>query len=120
MLGRIDIITEVSMLASQLTIPREGQLDAVFHIFGYLEGHHNDWMVFDPTYPTPDMSMLHEHDWYHFYGAMKEVITPNAPETRGKEVDLRIFVDSDHPGDKLTRRSRTGYIILLNNDPIYW
>ena len=31
-LGRIDIITEVSMLASQLAIPREGYLEAVFHI----------------------------------------------------------------------------------------
>ena len=39
-LGRIDIITEVSMLASQLELTREGHLEAVFHIFGYLKGHH--------------------------------------------------------------------------------
>ena len=51
---------------------------------------------------------------------MKEVIPPNAPETRGKEVDLRIFVHSDHAGDKITRQSITGYIISLNNDPIAW
>ena len=31
-LGRIDIITELSMLASQLALPREGRLVAVFHI----------------------------------------------------------------------------------------
>ena len=37
-LGRIDIITEVSKLASQLELPREGHLEAVFHIFGYLKG----------------------------------------------------------------------------------
>ena len=52
LLGRIEIITEVSMLASQLALPREGHLEAVFHIFEYLKGHHNSWMVFDPTYPT--------------------------------------------------------------------
>ena len=29
-LGRVDIITEVSMLASQLVCPREGHLEAVY------------------------------------------------------------------------------------------
>ena len=38
---------------------------------------------------------------------MKEAIPPKEPEPRGKEVDLRIFVDSDHAGYKLTKRSRT-------------
>ena len=107
-LGRIDIITEVSMLASQISLPREGHLEAVFHIFGYLKGHHNAWMVFDPTCPTPDMSLFQEHDCCGFYGEVKEVISPNAPEPRGKEVDLRIFFDSDNAGDKVTRRYRTG------------
>ena len=65
-LGRIDIITEVSMLASQLALPREGHLEAVFHIFGYLKGHHNARMVFDLTYPTPDMSIFQEYDWCCF------------------------------------------------------
>ena len=64
--------------------------------------------------------MFQEHDWCDFYGDTKEVFPPNAPEPRGKEVVLRIFVDSDHAGDKLTRRSRTGYIIFLKNAPIAW
>ena len=67
-LGRIGIITEVSMLASQLALPQEGHLEAVFHILGYLKSHNNSRMVFDPTYPTPDMSMFQEHDWCGFYG----------------------------------------------------
>ena len=75
-------------------------------------------MVFDPTYPTPDMSMFQEHDWCGFYGDVKEAIPPNVPEPRGKKVDLKIFVDSDHAGDKITRKFITGYIIFLNNAPI--
>ena len=35
-LGRIDMITEASMLLSYLEMPREGHLSTVFHIFGYL------------------------------------------------------------------------------------
>ena len=32
----------------------------------------------------------------------------------------RAFVDADFAGDKVTRRSRTGFIVMLNNAPIYW
>jgi hypothetical protein len=31
-----------------------------------------------------------------------------------------LFVDSDHAGDILIRRSRTGFIIYLNNAPVIW
>jgi hypothetical protein len=31
-----------------------------------------------------------------------------------------MFVDSDHAGDKLKRRSRTGYVIYINMAPIAW
>jgi hypothetical protein len=47
-LGRVDIITEVSMLASQLAFPRDGHLQAVYRIFAYLGNKHNSRMVFDP------------------------------------------------------------------------
>jgi hypothetical protein len=38
----------------------------------------------------------------------------------GKEVDLRLFVDSDHYGDKFTRHSRTEFVIYLHMAPILW
>ena len=31
-----------------------------------------------------------------------------------------MFVDSDHAGDKLMRRSHTGFVIYLNMAPIVW
>jgi hypothetical protein len=36
-MGRIDIITEVSCLASCLALPWKGRLDAVFHVFALSE-----------------------------------------------------------------------------------
>ena len=33
---------------------------------------------------------------------------------------LNVFVDSDHAGDTVTRRSRTGVIIFVNKAPIIW
>jgi hypothetical protein len=119
-LGRVDIITEVSMLASHLALPREGHLEAVFHIFSYLDQKHNSRMAFDPTYPAIDKTKFKECDWKEFYGEAQEAIPPNAPKPRGKEVDLRLFVDSDHAGDQRVRRSRTGFLIYLNMAPIVW
>ena len=119
-IGRCDIVTEVSMLASHLAMPREGHLETVFHLFGYLKRKHNSRMVFDPSYPEIDMSTFKECDWKAFYGNAKEAVPPNAPPPRGKEVDLRLYVDSDHAGEKLTRRSRTGFFIFLNCAPIVW
>jgi len=119
-LGRIDIITEVSLLSSQMAMPREGHLEAIFHLFAYLKRKHNSRMAFDPTYPVIDMSGFKECDWKNFYGNAKEAKPHNAPEPRGKEVDLRLYVDSDHAGDPLTRRSRSGYFIFMNTAPIMW
>ena len=119
-LGRVDIITEVSELSSFLAMPREGHLDAVFHIFNYLEKRHNARIAFDPSYPEIDMTSFKECDWSSFYGNVREALPPNAPEPRGKDIDLRMYVDSDHAGDKRTRRSRTGYFIFLNEAPIVW
>jgi hypothetical protein len=42
------------------------------------------------------------------------------PKPLGKDVDLRMMVDSDHAGDKLTRRSRTGFFIYCNMALIIW
>ncbi len=33
---------------------------------------------------------------------------------------MHVFVDADHAGGQVTCRSRTGFIVFLNNAPIYW
>eukprot|EP00984_Skeletonema_dohrnii_P017034 scaffold7673_cov75-Skeletonema_dohrnii-CCMP3373.AAC.1 len=45
---------------------------------------------------------------------------PDMPEPRGKPFVIRGFVDADHAGDAVTRKSRTGFIVYLNNAPVYW
>ena len=61
-----------------------------------------------------------ECNWKEFYGNGKEPIPPNAPRPLGKEVDLRLYTDSSHADDKLTRRSRTGYFVFMNMALIDW
>jgi hypothetical protein len=89
-------------------------------VFAHLGLHHNARVVFDPTYPAVDMGTFIMADWKSMYGDLKEMIPFDASVSRGKEVDLRLFVDSDYAGDKLPRRSRTGFVIYLNMAPIVW
>jgi hypothetical protein len=119
-LGRIDIITEVSTLSSHVVMPRQGHLEALFHLFAYLGRKHNARIVFDPTYPDIDMTVFKECDWKNFYGEVTEAKPPNAPPSRGKDVDLRMYVDSDFANDQKTRRSRSGFLIYLNMAPVVW
>ncbi len=49
-----------------------------------------------------------------------ESIPLNAPEPRGNPMLMSCFVDADHAGNKITRRSHTGIIIFCNHAPILW
>jgi hypothetical protein len=91
-LGRIDIITEFLMLSTYLCLPCEGHLDAVFHVFAYIALHHNSRVVFDATYRFVDMCAFIKTDWKSMYGDFKEMIPPDDPGPRGKEVDLYLLV----------------------------
>ncbi len=51
---------------------------------------------------------------------MEEAIPPDMPPPLGKDIDLCMMVDSDHAGDKRTRRSCTGFIIFCNLAPVIW
>jgi hypothetical protein len=87
-------------------------------VFAYLGLHHNAIVLSNPTYPSVDMGNFINTDWKSMYGDVKDIIRSYAPVPRGKEVDLRLFVDSDHAGEQFTRRSRTGFVIYLNMAPI--
>lgn len=119
-LGRIDIDIEVSMMSRMLAAPREGHLEQVLHIFAYLKSHKRSTLVFDDTTPTFDESQFQECDWEEYYPGAAEVTPPGAPELRGRQVSMTCFVDADHAGCRLTRRSHTGILIFLNRAPIMW
>ena len=120
-LVRVDICVEVYMMSSHVALTRQVHFDQVLHIFGYLKKHHNSEMVFDPTEPDINMLQFKKQDWSQtINGELNEAISPNAQLACGRGMRMAVWVDSDHAGELLTRRSRTGYLILLNGSPIYW
>jgi hypothetical protein len=98
----------------------EGHLEDVFHVFAYLGLHHNASIVFDPNHPSVDMGTFIKTDCNSMYGNANEMIPSDTPFPHWKEVDLRLFVDSDHSGEQFTRCSRNGFVIYLNMAPIVW
>jgi hypothetical protein len=119
-LGRVEILTEVSMLASHNAMPREGHLEALYQIFAFLKKHPVSQVRFDPNEADFKSSDFPDCDWTDFYGDVKEVLPPNMPEPLGKPVTMTAFVDADHAGNLATRRSQTGILIFLNKAPIVW
>ena len=103
-----------------MAMPRYGHMRAVFHVFTYLKARHNSRMLFDPTYPSIDKTNLQEHKWKRLYEGVMEAIPNNFPKSLGREIDIRMFVDSDHAIDDTTRRSRTGNFIYMNSALINW
>ena len=119
-LGRGNLSMEVSVVASVMALPHEGHLSALFKMFSFLKSKDNGVTVFDPTEPEINKTQFRTDDWSATpYGLCKEGVPLNAPDPRGIGFTMRAFVDSDHAGDSITRRSRTVFIVFLNNVPIF-
>ena len=115
-LGRFDIQFSVTTMARYSHAPREGHLKAVIRIFGYLKKFHKAKIVIDPTlpdhhqFPYDDLST-----WRDLYPDAQEELPKDAPEPKGSCMRITIWVDADHARDKVTCRSVTGVVVMLNN-----
>ena len=73
-------------------------------------------MVFDHTVPAIDYSNFPKQDWENTVyanerGELKKDVPTDIPTPLGKGFKMRLFVDSDHAGDQVTRRSQTGFLV---------
>ena len=71
--------------------------------------------------PAIDDRVFHTNaDWTDFYEDVIEELPPKMPTPRGKSVCISCFVDANHAGNVITRRSHTGILIYVQNAPIIW
>ena len=66
------------------------------------------------------MFQVMETNWGYQYRPCKEDIPKNLPDPKGKPVRGTTFVDANLMADKLTGRSQTGIIHMLNKTPVDW
>jgi len=121
------MLFEVACMSRFTSNPRAEHMQQVLNIFNYLKIHATSWIHFDHNKiniqwdnslgmnPIKRAEILKEQ-----YPDAEESIPTNAPIPRGKSVQINCFVDADHAGDKITRRSQTGILIFCNMAPIVW
>ena len=80
-------------------------------MYDLLWDKYNSRMEFDPIHPEINKSSFKECERKEFYVDGEEAIPSTPPKPRGKYVDLRLYVDSDHAGEKRTIRSRSGFFL---------
>ena len=125
---RIDILTEKLLLSTYLSCPRVGHLHQALHVFKYMKDHKRSKCVFEPTYvdinddhlPREERSATKAKYMEEVYPDVVEDKPTNASSPKGKRLQMTCFVDADHGGDQVTRRSRTGILIYVNKSPIIW
>jgi len=120
-IGRLDITTAVMTMSGFRTAPRQGHLDRVKRIVGYLAKM--KFATIRIRTDEPDYSDLPDpdYDWARsVYGNVTELIPPDAPKPLGKRVVQTTYVDANLYHDLLTGRSVTGVLHLLNQTPIDW
>jgi len=77
-------------------------------------------IVFDASLRDLKPSLMVATDWTDFYGDVSEAIPPKMPKPRGNPVNTTCFVDANHAGNLVTRRSQTGILIFVMKSPIVW
>ena len=121
-LGRLDIAFAASSLSRFNACPREGHMNRVLRVFGYLKKQKNRRIIIDsrdPIYVGGEDALLQDFTTllHEFYPEAAEEIDKKVPTPLMKEMEITAFVDSDHAHDKLTRRSITGILILVGRTP---
>ena len=107
-LGRVDRLLEMAMMSTHLALPHVGHLEQVYHMFRYLKGASKQCIFLDLQHPDIDECSFTKYDWMDFYRDTDEREPSDMPPPRGHAVLMHCFIDSDHTGDKVTRRSQTG------------
>jgi Reverse transcriptase (RNA-dependent DNA polymerase) len=118
---RFDIHTAVMTLSSFRAAPRQGHLERVKRIFGYVSKMRHAAIRIRTE--EPDYSDLPEYqfDWSRsVYGESQEIIPQDCPPPLGNFVTSTHYVDANLLHDLTTGRSVTGILHLVNKTPVEW
>ena len=120
-IGRFDVAPAVMTMSRFRAMPREGHLDRVKRIFGYLTKMRHGKIRILTDEPDYSDIPIKEYDWqYTVYGDAKEQIPSDAPEPKGKPVRTTSYVDANLYHDLISGKSVTGILHLLNKTPVDW
>jgi len=120
-IGRWDVQTAVMTLSRFRAAPRQGHLDRIKRIYGYLRKMKHGRIRIRTEKPDySDIAETH-HDWeYTVYNGAEELLPEDAPRPLGKSIQTTSFLDANLFHDLISGRSVTGILHLWNKTPIDW
>ena len=108
-------------MSSFQVAPRQGHLERVKRICGYLSKFCNAFIRIQTEEPDYSDLPSKDYDWScSIHGDVKEQRAPNAPEPKGKFVTTTTYKDANLYHDLSTGRAVTGVFHFLNQTPIDW
>jgi hypothetical protein len=120
-LGRFNIQYATQMMSRYNMAPREGHLEAMKRVFGYLKKFPKGKIVIDSSYRDNLKFVSKDHDgWKEFYPDASEEMPDGMPTPFGMKVQITCYVDADHAHDTITRQSVSAILSFINNTPIRW
>jgi hypothetical protein len=121
-LGRFDILAGVTTMSSYRIAPREGHLERLKRILGYVKKNPDGAIRFRTKIPDHESQGIpNDFDWCSsVYGTVHEELPPDMPIPKGKVMRTTTYEDANLYHDIVTGRSVTGILHLLNQTPIHW
>jgi hypothetical protein len=87
----------------------------------YLKTFPKGRVIIDTSYPDHFIYHVEDHSyWMVFHTGASEEIPKDLPPEKVPRVRMTVYVDADHTHDLVTRRSITGFLVMLNNTPLRW
>ncbi len=123
-LCRLDVCQAVMSLSRFRAAPREGHLERLKRLIGFLKKRAGGAIRFRTEIPQHEEMFGAEgvrYDWMEsIYGRPAEEVDPRAPTPKGKTVRTTSFCDANLLHDQVTGRSASGLFEMLNKTPIDW
>ena len=88
------------------------------HVVANVGQHYILRLLYHSSYPEVEYIVFRKCGWSDFYWNAEDGILMNAPEPQGK--DICMFVDNDHATDKVSCRSRSDFLIYMNDALVQW
>jgi hypothetical protein len=121
-LGRFDILMGVATMSSFRIAPRQGHLDRLKRMYGYLKRQPDGAIRFRTGIPDHEShEMPTKYDWINsVYGPNEEELPFNMPPPKGKAFRTTTYQDANLMHCLVTGRSMSGIIHMVNQTPIQW
>ena len=120
-IGRIDIMTAVMTMSSFRVCPREGHLQRLKRIIGYLSKMRCATIRIRTQHPDYSDLPDQQYDWVHsVYGDVREELPKDLPTPLGMWVLLTTYVDANLFHNMITGRAVTGVLHFINQFPFEW